>query len=244
MESTRERIIRSAAALLADGGRDAVSTRAVSAAAGVQSPAIYRHFGDMSALLDAVAEHGFESYLDAKGSQVLSGDPVENLRRGWDLHVEFGVTHPELYSLAYGHARPGVETPAARRASAILATRIRAVALAGRLRTTEATAAHLVHAAGCGVTFTLIAMPPEDRDPELSVRAREAAIAAVTTDGPAGGEVGGGASGPGSVVVAMRALAPELGGLSEAERALLAEWMERAARSQGPGLGPSAPGAR
>lgn len=225
-ESTRERIIRSAATLLAEAGRDAVSTRAVSAAAGVQSPAIYRHFGDMSALLDAVAEHGFESYLDAKGSQVLSGDPVEDLRRGWDLHVEFGVSHPELYALAYGQARPGVETPAARRASAILAARIRAIALAGRLRTTEATAAHLVHAAGCGVTFTLIAMPPEDRDPELSAQAREAAIAAVTTDDvPA--DDGAARSG---VVVAMRAMAPELSGLSEAERALLAEWMERAAR--------------
>src|SRR5690606_19095494 len=53
---------------------------------------------------------------------------------GWDLHVEFGVTNPALYSLIYGDARPGAETPAARRASAILARHTRRIAEAGRLR--------------------------------------------------------------------------------------------------------------
>jgi AcrR family transcriptional regulator len=220
----RERIITSAAALLAEGGLEAVSTRSVSAAAGVQSPAIYRHFGDMGELLDAVAEHGFESYLATKGALTPSGDPVEDLRRGWDLHVDFGVGHPALYSLAYGQARPGVETPAARRASAILATRIKAIAVAGRLSINETAAAHLVHAAGCGATFTLIAMPPDQRDPDLSVRAREAAIAAVTTDGAARQPD----EAQRSAVVAMRALAPDIAALSGAERALLVEWMERA----------------
>lgn len=224
--STRERIVRSAAALLAEGGREAVSTRSVSAAAGVQSPAIYRHFGDMSALLDAVAEHGFEDYLATKGALAPSGDPVEDLRRGWDLHVEFGVSHPALYSLAYGQGQPGVQTPAAKRAAAILAVQIRAIALAGRLQMSEDAAAHLVHAAGCGVTFTLISMPQDQRDPDLSARAREAAIAAITTDGGAG-DVDRGRRG---TVVAMRAMAPELTGLSDAERALLVEWMDRASR--------------
>jgi AcrR family transcriptional regulator len=45
------------------GGPDAVSTWAVSAAAGVQPPVIYRLFGDKNGLLDAVASYGFESYL-------------------------------------------------------------------------------------------------------------------------------------------------------------------------------------
>lgn len=224
--STRERIVRSAAALLAEGGREAVSTRSVSAAAGVQSPAIYRYFGDMGALLDAVAEHGFEEYLATKGALVPSADPVDDLRRGWDLHVEFGASNPALYSLAYGQGHPGVETPAARRASAILAARINAIALAGRLRVSETAAAHLVHAAGCGVTFTLISMAPDDRDPDLSVRAREAAIAAITTD--SGTDDVGRAHR--STVVAMRAMASELSELSDAERALLVEWMDRASQ--------------
>ncbi len=43
----RDRILQAAARLLAEGGREAVSTRAVSSAAGVQAPTIYRQFGDM-----------------------------------------------------------------------------------------------------------------------------------------------------------------------------------------------------
>lgn len=226
MESTRDRILRSAATLLAEGGREAVSTRSVSAAAGVQSPAIYRHFGDMDGLLDAVAEHGFASYLAAKGVLAPSGDPVEDLRRGWDLHVGFGVSNPALYSLTYGQGRTGVQTPAARKAAEILASRINAIALAGRLRVTEAMAAHLVHAAGCGVTFTLISTPPDLRDPDLSLRAREAAIAAVTTDG-AGVDPDEDVRG---AAVAMRAMAPRLSGLTSAETALLIEWMDRTSR--------------
>jgi AcrR family transcriptional regulator len=43
-----------------------VTTRAVAEAAGVQAPTIYRLFGDENGLLDAVAEHGFASYLEDK----------------------------------------------------------------------------------------------------------------------------------------------------------------------------------
>ncbi|HEX2134255.1 MAG TPA: TetR/AcrR family transcriptional regulator, partial [Actinophytocola sp.] len=143
-------------ALLDEGGRDAVSTRAVSAAAGVQAPAIYRVFGDKQGLLDAVASHGFETYLRSKTANPVTDDPVADLRRGWDLHVEFGLTNPALYALTYGDQRPGVEPPAARQASAILAGLIHRIAAAGRLRVPEAQAAHLAHAGGRGVTLTLI----------------------------------------------------------------------------------------
>ncbi|MGC5311828.1 helix-turn-helix domain-containing protein [Micromonospora zamorensis] len=44
-QTTRDRIVEAAGRLLAESGRDAVTTRVVSAAAGVQPPAIYRLFG-------------------------------------------------------------------------------------------------------------------------------------------------------------------------------------------------------
>ena len=65
-KSTRDRIVEAAAGLLTEDGREAVSTRAVSAAARVQAPTIYRLFGDKQGLLDAVASHGFASYLRGK----------------------------------------------------------------------------------------------------------------------------------------------------------------------------------
>lgn len=42
-----------------------------------------------------------------------SNDPVEDLRRGWDAHVEFGLTHPAFYVLMYGVPRPEYRSAAA-----------------------------------------------------------------------------------------------------------------------------------
>ncbi|ONK14010.1 TetR/AcrR family transcriptional regulator [Streptomyces sp. MP131-18] len=223
-EQISERLIGAAAGLLAEGGREAVSTRAVCAAAGVQSPTLYRLFGDKSGLLDAVASHEFGSYLSDKAALPETADPVEDLRRGWDLHVGFGLTHPACYALIYGEGRPGVRTPAARRAAAVLAERVRRIAEAGRLRVSEERAAHLIHSAGCGMTFTLIALPEDERDPALSAMARESAIAAVTT-GPREPTD----TSPISTVVALRAIVPQLSALTSIERALLTEWMDRVA---------------
>lgn len=225
-DSTRERIIEAAFALLAEGGREAVSTRAVCAASGVQSPTIYRIFGDKNGLLDAVASHGFESYLAEKEAIAETDDPVEDLRRGWDLHVAFGLANPACYSLIYGEARPGVESPAAQRASAVLAKRVKRIAEAGRLRVSEERAVHLIHSAGCGMTFTLISLPEDERDPALSVMAREATVAAVTTGRP-----GTAGTSPTSIAVALAAVAPQLSVLTAAERALLTEWMDRVAQA-------------
>ncbi len=65
-EQTRQRVIDAAIDLLTSGGRDAVTTRAVADAAGLQPPAIYRLFGDKEGLLDAVAEYGFASFVAGK----------------------------------------------------------------------------------------------------------------------------------------------------------------------------------
>src|SRR5947209_10691761 len=89
----RARILRAAAELLATGGRNAVTTRAVSAAAGVQPPTIYRHFGDMQGLFDVVARETLAVYAQEKAARPPTDDPVEDLRRGWDLHIEIGRAH-------------------------------------------------------------------------------------------------------------------------------------------------------
>jgi AcrR family transcriptional regulator len=226
--TARERIVRAAAALLEEGGREAVSTRAVSAAAKVQPPAIYRLFGDMQGLLDAVTSHGIVEYLHAKTHREHAADPVEDLRRGWDLHVEFGLAHPALYTLLYGNPRPGTEPPAAREAAEILSGLVHRVAEAGRLRVGVEEAARMIHSAGCGVTLTLIASGPGRRDPHLSPRTREAVLAAVTT-----GATGGGGSSPVSHAVALKAALPGIETLTPAEKGLLGEWLDRLTRHAG-----------
>ena len=225
---TRDRIVRAAAGLLAKGGREAVSTRAVASAAGVQAPTIYRQFGDMRGLLDEVASHGFSAYLREKTMRERAEDPVEDLRRGWDLHVGFGLANPAFYALMYGDPKPGTEPTAAKEAAEILRGLVRRVAEAGRLRVGVERAARMIHAASSGVVLSLIATEEEDRDPALSEATREAILAALTTDEP-GKEAteADGRSRAVSRAVALKAVLPETSELTPGERALLTEWLDR-----------------
>jgi AcrR family transcriptional regulator len=224
MTSTRERIVGVAARLLAEGGPDAVSTRAVSAAAGIQAPTIYRLFGDKQGLLDAVASDGFRAHVRRKAGVRPSADPVADLRAGWDQNVGFGLANPELYLLIVSAYRPGASSPAATEGREMLAALIHRIAEAARLRIPEPRAAQLVHAAGSGTTLALIATPEEQRDLALSEVAREAVIAAITTDPP-----NATARGPAGAAIALRALLPQTDALTEPEGALLNEWLTRIA---------------
>ena len=227
---TRSRIVRAAAGLLADGGREVVSTRAVAAAAGVQAPTIYRQFGDMRGLLDEVISYGFSMYLRDKTRRERAENPVEDLRRGWDLHVGFGLANPAFYKLMYGDPVPGTEPAAAREASEILRGLVRRVAEAGRLRVGVERAARMIHAAGSGVTLALIGAEPGDRDPALSEATREAILAAVTTDETAWvDDEGDGDDRVANRAVALKAVLLETTELTPGELALLSEWLDRIA---------------
>ncbi len=224
-DTHRERIVAAAARLLAEGGREAVSTRAVSEAAGVQAPTIYRLFGDKQGLLNAVMTHGLTTYVSRKANQQPTADPIDDLRAGWDQHVDFGLANPALYALIYGELRPGAPPPAALAGAKILADKIHRIAEAGRLRVDEERAAQLFHAAGSGITLTLIAMPEDRRDLALSDLAREATIAAITTDAPAAATPG-----PVGAAVALSAVLSQTSALTTHERSLLREWLDRITR--------------
>jgi AcrR family transcriptional regulator len=233
--SPKERILRATAELLAEGGREAVTTRAVSEAAGVQSPTIYRQFGDMRGLLDEVASYGFSRYLKSKVAREAVDDPVEDLRRAWDLHIEFGLSNPALYALMYGDPRPGAESDAASEARGMLRGLLGRVAKAGRLRVGVEEAAGMIEAAAVGVVLFLIRAGGEGNGLSLSKATREAVLAAVTTSVAPEAETR--QAGQGRVAgraVALKAVLPEASaGFTPAERALLSEWLDRLARNPG-----------
>ena len=229
----RERILRAAAELLARGGREAVSTRAVSAAAGVQPPTLYRQFGDMRGLLDALARETLADYVRHKAALEGTDDPIEDLRRGWDLHVAFGLAHPAAYALIYGDPA-AASAPGRRDGEAILHRLVTRIAEAGRLRVSVPHAARMIAAAGEGVTLSLIATPAGERDLRLSVAMREALLAAITFAPTADDDASDMSPGPGRVAARAATLAAVLaeaspGVLSPAEGHLLAEWLDRLA---------------
>ncbi|WP_413798919.1 TetR/AcrR family transcriptional regulator [Streptomyces iranensis] len=223
-EVTRQRVVEAAADLLARDGRDAVTTRAVAAAAGAQPPAIYRLFGDKDGLLEAVAEHGYATFLAAKHTDAHPRDPVTDLRAGWDLAVEFGLANPELYALMYGEPKRGTTSAAFQAGMRILLGRIRRLAAGGLLRVDEKLAAALIHATARGAVLTWLSLPADQRDPALLTAMRESMVTAVTHEKPAVRDAG-----PAGAARTLRALLPEQTALSGAERHLLGEWLDRLA---------------
>lgn len=227
--SPRDRILRAAARLLAEGGREAVSTRAVSAVAGVQPPTIYRQFGDMHGLLDAVVSDGFARYVESKVARRSVEDPVADLRAGWDLHIAFGLANPALYALMYGDPRPSGTLAAAAEAHQLLKQLVGRVAAAGRLRIGVESATRMMHAAGVGVVLTLIAADDTDRDLTTATLTCEAILTAVTTDViPDKTPTQTGRRPTVSHAVALKALLPDASAVfTSAECGLLTEWLDR-----------------
>jgi AcrR family transcriptional regulator len=218
--------------LLATGGRSAVTTRAVSAAAGVQPPTIYRHFGDMQGLLDVAARETLAVHVRDQATRALTNDPVDDLRRGWDLHIAFGLAHPDAFALLYSAPSAAAHRAVIHEGVAVLQGYVARIAEAGRLRVDVAHATDLIHAAGTGVTLTLAATPPEQRDPRLSETMREAILTAITVPAFANGrpDMAPAAERVAVHAVALQALLTEAPNvLSPAERHLLSDWLDQLA---------------
>jgi AcrR family transcriptional regulator len=222
---TRANLVEVAAQLLREQGPAAVTTRAVAQAAGVQAPTIYRLFGDKDGLLDAVAEHVFATYVAGKTHVADSGDPVADLRAGWDMHIGFGLANAALFGLLTDPSR-GTRSPAAAAGLEVLRARVHRVATIGRLRVAERRAVQLIHAAGTGAVLTLLSTPPEDRDLDLADAMYDAVVQSILTDVPALAQ-----DSTTAAAVAFRTVVPRLPTLTDAERALMSEWLDQATGS-------------
>lgn len=234
--SIRDTIIQATAELLIESGREAVTTRAVAKAASVQAPAIYRQFGDMHGLLDAVLSYQLDLYLQSLDYQSASHDPIEALRVGWNCNVNFGLSYPAFSSLMYADARPAQSFTAVRQTLGFLQGLVQRVAEAGQLGLNVIQATQMIHSACCGTILTLLRQAETERDLTLSALMREATIAAILISGdpdlsPPDGLNSGPNSGPVSRVasraVALKAVLPEATDLTGCESGLLAEWLDR-----------------
>jgi AcrR family transcriptional regulator len=226
---TRQQILEVAAGILEREGAQAVSTRSVASAAGIRAASLYQLFGDKDGLLEALAIYAFDIYLAEKHSLPHTDDPVGDMRRGWDAHVEFGLRHPAFYLLMFGTDRPGRRPPAADEAHGLLLKFLDRAAIAGRLRVPPALAARLLLAAVTGITLSLIGAPAKDRDPEISARMCEALITSLTTDPPPAADPGLASRAltlDAALIAADQATLP----LRPTEAALLRDWLHQLAR--------------
>lgn len=178
---TRERLLVAAADLIAASPGEDFSMRAVCEAAGVQMPTLYHFFGSKHGLVEAVIERGFDLFMSSKEAAEVTGDPIQDIRAGWDAHVSFGISNPGFYTIMYGKIRPGYQ-PAAQARPTLMLQRVAEQAEAqGRLVVSAEQATAHVLAASIGVTLHQISLGRPDN--QLSSTAREGVIWAITDRG-------------------------------------------------------------
>ena len=230
----KTRLLRAAAELLANSAGGAVSTRQITTLAGVTAPTLYHHFGDKEGLFDAVIAAGFEEYVAGERDFAPSGHPLEDIRRMWDNHVQFGLKQPELYLVMFGNIRPESRPVVVADAEGLMEEMLNKAAVAGQLNVPPREAARSILAANVGVTLMLITEKVPERNLELSAMTRDAMIFAVSSD-QAKANVPD-ESGKSSVVVAAIALNAALQAshsdqLSSSELKLFLEWLHRISTS-------------
>jgi AcrR family transcriptional regulator len=232
----RERILAAAADLLAEAAGEPVSTRAICARADVGPPTLYHHFGDKDGLFEAVVAERFEEYLSAARAVPASGDPVADLRRGWDFQLDFGRRNPAFYVLMYAKPPGGRTRKAAAEAHADLVALLQDVAGTGRLRGELELAADTIEAALVGATLQVINSGEQADALRAANQVRDAVLAALlTTDTSGTGESGATEpnveeTAPALVRVATQfaaLLARSEHPLSKGEVVLLNEWVGR-----------------
>lgn len=97
----RGEVLLAAMDLLRETGDEAsVSLRAVARRAGVSVPAIYLHFQDKAALLDAVCSEVFEALHGVmKDASAGAPDAFQALHRQGVAYVRFALANPEHYRI-------------------------------------------------------------------------------------------------------------------------------------------------
>ncbi|HCT13769.1 MAG TPA: TetR/AcrR family transcriptional regulator [Corynebacterium nuruki] len=217
MTDSRLTLLTAAADLIAANPGGEFSLRAVCDAAGVKLPTLYHFFGSKQGLVDAVVEHGFDMYVREKERSGTCGDPVGDIRAGWDAHVAFGLANPGFYTLMYGTVTPG-HAPAAQDGPWQMLNGLTAEAQRqGRLVVPAGQAAAHILATNIGVTLRQIIQEKEDR--ALSVAVREGVIQAVT------GTSAESAVRQGRSLVEFATAHPDR--LGEAETRLFVDWVQR-----------------
>jgi AcrR family transcriptional regulator len=101
-EQTRTALLHAAERLVAEGGPDGLSVRAVASAAGTTTQAVYSLFGSKDGLVAALAQVAFELLYERVDQVPQTADPADDLVTiGLEVFRPFVREHPALYRLAF-----------------------------------------------------------------------------------------------------------------------------------------------
>ena len=228
--TVRTRILETAAGLLAQSADVDVSTRAICDAAGVTAPTLYHHFGDKDGLLAAVVDFGWAVFLETKlaVAAVVHDHVADDVRAGWDNHLEFARENPAFYKLMWS-PQVAASSTAVREAYQMLYDRLELGAGRGQLRLSVEAASRIVLSATTGAALSLISQPDLYGDGAFATQLREAVIAWITVPQDASAAHGPEREPEPTVATAAATLSSRLAAentaLTGPETALMQQWL-------------------
>lgn len=101
-DALRSRLLICATEAIASGGVDALSVRAVAAAAGTSTNAIYTLFGGRDGLVDAVVATVGASFLAEQVAVPRTADARGDLLELGRAYRRWALAHPEMYAVMFG----------------------------------------------------------------------------------------------------------------------------------------------
>jgi len=97
---TRDRIFKAAKSILQKEGIDALTIRKVAKQSGISPMAVYRHFADKDALINALMADGFAAW-ETRVRAIRKTDPIEWLGALTDTFLDFALNDPHRFDAAF-----------------------------------------------------------------------------------------------------------------------------------------------
>ncbi len=112
-QQLKQRILDAARELFVRNGYESVSMRKIADKIEYSPATIYTYFKDKDEILDCLCEETFfklhQKQMAAR--QETTGDPLEELKKGMETYIRFGLDHPEDYIITFILRRARQEQP-------------------------------------------------------------------------------------------------------------------------------------
>lgn len=97
----RRAILGAARELFVERGYEAVTMREIAKRIEYSPTAIYLHFADKKAVMEAICDEDFLALAQRFQKVAIIPDPIERMKRAGAEYAEFGLRHPHHYQLMF-----------------------------------------------------------------------------------------------------------------------------------------------
>lgn len=100
-ERSRDAVLDAAETLLAAGGPESVTVRAVAAEVGESTRVVYSQFASMAAVMGSLGARGFQMVADLVNQVPTTDDPLDDLVEVGGAFRRFAIEYPHLFRITF-----------------------------------------------------------------------------------------------------------------------------------------------